>query len=549
VSDGTNGQVLTTDGSGTLSFSTISGYTDSDVETYLNTSEIYTDATNNRLGIGIASPQRPLDVIGGALFANGSADHEILFGDYNYRYFKLYTPASPDYMSIRTGSTDLLTITSDGNVGIGTTNTGNRLHIEGPASAHTALQIETITSEFDPTIHFVSVHNSAGMYLDGTTDNKINFYNGNGKGTAGKEITFDNNGNVGIGTTSPAAGLQVSKGLTNAGGPAAGASTAAACFGNSGSDDNYGLVLGADGYGDGYISAQRTDGTATTYDLFIQPNGGNVGIGTTSPVAPVTINDKATISFNVNDFVLGHQLYYDGAGNDRWERLTGYAGSAIYQTAGNVLFYRTAAGGATGDAVTPSESMRITSDGNLRVGYTGGSANVRAIFMGNSTSAAGYALVTAGSNGTDLLDVRNDGAIYTGNGVNSPKNLPISSSANLVVHTDGYLYKSTSSRRYKNTITDATHGLTELLTLRPVTYKGNSDADGDTVYGGLIAEEVHDAGLTEFVVYNEDDEPDALAYSNMVSLCVKAIQEQQALIQAQATTITDLTARIETLEG
>ena len=35
-SDGTNGQVLTTDGSGNLSFSTISGYTDSDVETYLD---------------------------------------------------------------------------------------------------------------------------------------------------------------------------------------------------------------------------------------------------------------------------------------------------------------------------------------------------------------------------------------------------------------------------------------------------------------------------------------------------------------------------------
>jgi hypothetical protein len=35
-SDGTNGQVLTTDGSGNLSFSTISGYTDSDVETYIS---------------------------------------------------------------------------------------------------------------------------------------------------------------------------------------------------------------------------------------------------------------------------------------------------------------------------------------------------------------------------------------------------------------------------------------------------------------------------------------------------------------------------------
>jgi hypothetical protein len=36
LSDGTNGQVLTTDGAGTLSFSTVSGYTDSDVETYLD---------------------------------------------------------------------------------------------------------------------------------------------------------------------------------------------------------------------------------------------------------------------------------------------------------------------------------------------------------------------------------------------------------------------------------------------------------------------------------------------------------------------------------
>ena len=78
-------------------------------------------------------------------------------------------------------------------------------------------------------------------------------------------------------------------------------------------------------------------------------------------------------------------------------------------------------------------------------------------------------------------------------------------------------------RRYKNTINDATHGLTELLKLRPVTYKGNND--GDTLFGGLIAEEVHDAGLTEFVTYNDDNEPDALAYGNMVSLCIKAIQE------------------------
>ena len=117
-----------------------------------------------------------------------------------------------------------------------------------------------------------------------------------------------------------------------------------------------------------------------------------------------------------------------------------------------------------------------------------------------------------------------------------------SNGANIFIASDGQFLRSTSSQRYKNTINDATHGLTELLTLRPVTYKGNHDNDGDTIFGGLIAEEVHDAGLTEFVQYNEDNQPDALAYGNMVSLCIKAIQELK-------TELDNAKARITALEN
>jgi hypothetical protein len=58
----------------------------------------------------------------------------------------------------------------------------------------------------------------------------------------------------------------------------------------------------------------------------------------------------------------------------------------------------------------------------------------------------------------------------------------------------------------------------------------------------LIAEEVHEAGLSEFVQYADDGSPDALNYGNMVSLCIKAIQEQQALI-------TQLQADVAALKG
>lgn len=185
-----------------------------------------------------------------------------------------------------------------------------------------------------------------------------------------------------------------------------------------------------------------------------------------------------------------------------------------------------------------AERMRIDSSGNLLVGTT--SANGRIAGQSSTATNGSYAFYLTNSATTTLFYVRGDGLVMTGSASSSPYNNTTASAANVYVDSSGFLLRSTSSIKYKTDVQDATHGLAEVMQLRPVTYKGKKD--GDKVFGGLIAEEVHEAGLTEFVQYADDETPDALAYGNMVSLLVKAIQEQQALI-------TQLQADVAALKG
>jgi hypothetical protein len=64
--------------------------------------------------------------------------------------------------------------------------------------------------------------------------------------------------------------------------PALGASTGIG-FQVSSVSGAFGLTFGGTDAGDQWIQAQRVDGTATAYNLALQPSGGRVGIGTTSP--------------------------------------------------------------------------------------------------------------------------------------------------------------------------------------------------------------------------------------------------------------------------
>lgn len=185
------------------------------------------------------------------------------------------------------------------------------------------------------------------------------------------------------------------------------------------------------------------------------------------------------------------------------------------------------------------EAFRITSTGSFGIGVTSPPGNVRATIRGSDATSSNYALVVEDSAGTDCLFIRNDGLINTGSKTTSPYNNTTASAANVFVDSGGILYRSTSALKYKTDIKNATHGLADVLNLRPVTYKGLND---ERRVGGLIAEEVEAAGLTEFVFYDSEGNPDALHYGNMVSLAFKAIQDLNAKVKA-------LEARIAELEG
>ena len=112
-------------------------------------------------------------------------------------------------------------------------------------------------------------------------------------------------------------------------------------------------------------------------------------------------------------------------------------------------------------------------------------------------------------------------------------NLPTSPNvANVFATTNGKLRRSSSSRRYKNTIEDydADSAYKFLKEARPVTYLSNSDEDWYQ-HIGFIAEEI-DEVEPRYIHYNEDGAPDGVQYAAMVATLTKICQMQEQRIKA-----------------
>lgn len=121
---------------------------------------------------------------------------------------------------------------------------------------------------------------------------------------------------------------------------------------------------------------------------------------------------------------------------------------------------------------------------------------------------------------------------------------------------------NTSDIRQKENIRDISYGLREVMQLHPVsfTWKGKSE-QGTKL--GVIAQEIQKVlpevvnDPSKMVRYNEDgsiipNDPNAplgVYYSDIIPVLVKAIQEQQAVIEQNTSDIAELRTRIAQLEA
>lgn len=94
----------------------------------------------------------------------------------------------------------------------------------------------------------------------------------------------------------------------------------------------------------------------------------------------------------------------------------------------------------------------------------------------------------------------------------------------LIETTNGF--NVSSSRRYKTNIENLpkNYNLDMVLKMRPIVYQKKGEPGNETLYPGLIAEELHDLSGNLFILYQEG-KPEALDYSRLTVLLISAIQE------------------------
>ena len=181
------------------------------------------------------------------------------------------------YFSVDIDNSEKFRITKDGNVGIGTTSPNANLHVY--SSGNGEIEVERASGAL------INFQAQASLGTIGTDSNHPLYL----KTNAGTRMAITTSGNIGIGTTSPSQKLTVSGNTLSVGNITA--------YGDSSNSS----ILSSTGYIQLRNSGSTNVNIKSNGNSYL--NGGNVGIGTTSP------NQKLTIK-GTDQYVAAEQTNY-----------------------------------------------------------------------------------------------------------------------------------------------------------------------------------------------------------------------------------------------
>jgi hypothetical protein len=395
---------------------------------------------------------------------------------------------------------------------------------------------------------------------------------------------------VSIGTTSPATFLHVNgatAALPNASGTTQSAGNRIRLSTAAGTSI---LDIGcAGGTGMWLQSTDLTD-LNLKYPILLNPNGGNVGIGTSSPVYKLVVSNNGaegfefipafgtninvlqnynratatwgTFDVRANDYVFRNQgtaaLTITSGGNvgigtsspqgalsvkvglyrqidfvEENDSMTlkstapdGGYNLRTLTSTGNELYFRT--GASSGTAST--ERMRITSGGDLLVGATSStySASGRGLIVANGSSTSLYGWAVGGVSKGYLYHEGTN--VYIENAV-SGGNLYVVSGASGGVYlaSGGTSWTSSSDERLKTDLIPIEDAVNKVSSLRSVIGRYKIDEEG-TKRSFLIAQDVLKV-LPEAVNINNETGDLGISYTEVIPLLVAAIKELKLEIE------------------
>lgn len=277
--------------------------------------------------------------------------------------------------AVSTNATERLRIDSLGNVGIGT---GSPSSYDAKLAVFNGnIALTTTTNRLY--LYYASATNHA--YLSTAAGGEILFANGTASPV--EKMRLDTNGNLGVGATIPKTRLHA-QAATTLNSPVLGSATNAPFYVTN-NDPAYGLLAGtSSATGDVWLQAQRTDGTAAAYNINLNPVGGRVGIGTSSPTGNLTVfssaaNDSSHIRVETN---VRPSLSLINSGVQAWSFW-------VDSSDGNKLKI----GSANGGVSTGTPYITSTTGGNIGIGTASPAGKLE---LANATGAVDFRL-TVGS--------------------------------------------------------------------------------------------------------------------------------------------------------